>query len=88
MENQIQEAYAEMPSPSINEINFRKFIEESKTYSTLTGTDKFKQKLILKNYRNIYHDFEQAKRLGLDYVKQYSKSSIEIKLIEELLNNK
>ena len=70
---------------SINETNIKKHIEETEVYKTLSGTDAFKKKLLLKNYRNIYHDFEQAKRLGLDYVKQYITSSIEIKLIEELL---
>ena len=71
---------------SINETNIKKHIEATEVYKTLSGTDAFKKKLLLKNYRNIYHDFEQAKRLGLEYVKQYMKSTIEVKLVTELLN--
>lgn len=65
--------------------NFRTVIQESKTFADLYGTDKFKQTLLLKNYKNIHHDFEQAKRLGIDYVAQYATSAVELKLITELI---
>lgn len=71
---------------SINETNIKNRIEATEVYNQLNGTDAFKKKLLLRNSKNIFHDFEQAKRLGIDYVKQYSKSSLEIKVIEELLN--
>lgn len=70
---------------NITETNIKKHIEETEVYKNLSGTDKFKQNILLRNSKNIYHDLEQAKRLGIDYVKQYSTSSLEIKLIEELL---
>ena len=70
----------------ISETNIKKNIEQTEVYKNLSGTDKFKQNLLLKNSKNIYHVFEQAKRLGIDYVKQYSTSSLEIKVIQELLN--
>ena len=65
--------------------NFRTVIQNSKTFTELSGTDKFKQTLLLKNYKNIYNDFEQAKRLGIDYVAQYATSAVELKLITELI---
>lgn len=66
---------------------FKIRIENSKTYQSLTGTDKFKQTLLSKNYKNIFHDYEQAQRLGVDYVAQYMTSSIELKIIKELLED-
>lgn len=71
----------------INIRNFPAVIEKSSTYKELSGTDKFKQKLLIKNYKNLYHDFEQAKRLGFNYVAQYITSSLELKLIKELVEN-
>lgn len=65
--------------------NFRTVIQNSKTFTELSGTDKFKQTLLLKNYKNIHNDFEQAKRLGIDYVAQYATSAVELKLITELI---
>ena len=69
----------------ISILNFRTVIQNSKTFTELSGTDKFKQTLLLKNYKNIYNDFEQAKRLGIDYVAQYATSAVELKLITELI---
>lgn len=66
---------------------FKVRIENSKTYQSLSGTDKFKQNLLSKNYKNIFHDYEQAKRLGVDYVAQYITSSIELKIIKELIED-
>jgi hypothetical protein len=66
---------------------FKIRIEKSKTYQSLTGTDKFKQNLLSKNYKNIFHDYEQAKRLGVEYVAQYITSSIELKIIKELIED-
>lgn len=65
--------------------NFRTVIQNSKTFTELSGTDKFKQTLLLKNYKNIHNDFEQAKRIGIDYVAQYATSAVELKLITELI---
>lgn len=67
--------------------NFVAVIENTEFFKTLEGTDKFKQKLLIKNYKNIYHDYEQAKRLGLDYVAQYMTSITEYKLIKEIIEN-
>lgn len=67
--------------------NFVAVIENTEFFKSLEGTDKFKQKLLTKNYKNIYHDYEQAKRLGLDYVAQYMTSITEYKLIEEIIEN-
>lgn len=67
--------------------NFVAVIENTEFFKTLEGTDKFKQKLLIKNYKNIYHDYEQAKRLGLDYVAQYMTSITEYKLIKEIIDN-
>lgn len=67
--------------------NFLSVIENTETFKSLSGTDKFKQKLLTKNYKNIYHDYEQAKRLGLDYVAQYMTSITEFKLIKEIIEN-
>ena len=64
---------------------FKKTIETTDVFKNLSGTDKFKQSLLLKNYKNIYNDFEQAKRLGVDYVAQYMTSSLELSLIKELV---
>lgn len=72
---------------SINITNFVSVIEKTEVFQSLQGTDKFKQKLLTKNYKNIYHDYEQAKRLGLDYVGQYMTSMTEFKLIKELIEN-
>ena len=72
---------------NINLSNFPAVIESTKVFQELYGTDKFKQKLLTKNYKNIYHDYEQAKRLGLDYVGQYMTSMTEFKLIKELIEN-
>ena len=69
----------------ISILNFRTVIQNSKTFTELSGTDKFKQTLLLKNYKNIHNDFEQAKRLGIDYVAQYATSAVELKLITELI---
>lgn len=69
----------------INSVNFRSKIQETNTFKNLSGTDKFKQTLLLKNHKNIYNDFEQAKRLGIDYVAQYATSAVELKLITELI---
>lgn len=67
--------------------NFVSVIEKTEVFKSLQGTDKFKQKLLIKNYKNIYHDYEQARRLGLDYVGQYMTSMTEFKLIKELIEN-
>lgn len=72
---------------SINISNFISVIESTEFFKSLEGTDKFKQKLLLKNYKNIYHDYEQAKRLGVDYVAQYLTSISELKLITEIIEN-
>ncbi len=72
---------------NINLSNFPGVIERTKVFQELSGTDKFKQKLLIKNYKNIYQDYEQAKRLGIDYVTQYITSSLELKLIKELIEN-
>ena len=72
---------------SINITNFVPVIEKTELFQSLQGTDKFKQKLLTKNYKNIYHDFEQARRLGIDYVVQYMTSTLEVKLIKELIQN-
>lgn len=72
---------------SINITNFVAVIERTNFFKSLEGTDKFKQKLLTKNYKNIYHDYEQAKRLGLDYVAQYMTSMTEYKLIKEIIEN-
>ena len=74
-------------NPNINLSTFKNHIENSNTYKELVKTDKFKQVLLLKNYKNIYHDFEQARRLGIDYVVQYMTSTLEVKLIKELIQN-
>ncbi len=71
----------------INITNFVTVIEKTEVFQSLEGTDKFKQKLLTKNYKNIYHDYEQAKRLGLDYVAQYMTSMTEFKLIKEIIEN-
>ena len=67
--------------------NFITVIENTECFKLLSGTDKFKQKLLIKNYKNIYHDYEQAKRLGLDYVAQYMTSITEFKIIQEIIEN-
>ena len=67
--------------------NFVAVIESTEFFKSLEGTDKFKQKLLIKNYKNIYHDYEQAKRLGLEYVAQYMTSITEYKLIKEIIEN-
>lgn len=72
---------------NINLSTFKNHIENSNTFKELINTDKFKQVLLLKNYKNIYHDYEQARRLGIDYVVQYMTSSLEVKLIKELLGD-
>ena len=72
---------------SINITNFVTAIENTEIFKSLSGTDKFKQKLLIKNYKNIYHDYEQAKRLGLDYVAQYMTSITEFKIIQEIIEN-
>jgi len=72
---------------SINITNFVAVIESTNFFKSLEGTDKFKQKLLIKNYKNIYHDYEQAKRLGLEYVAQYMTSLTEYKLIKEIIEN-
>jgi len=72
---------------SINITNFVAVIEKTEFFKSLQGTDKFKQKLLIKNYKNIYHDYEQARRLGLDYVAQYMTSMTEYKLIKEIIEN-
>ena len=72
---------------SINITNFVSVIEKTELFQSLQGTDKFKQKLLTKNYKNIYHDYEQAKRLGLEYVAQYMTSITEYKLIKEIIEN-
>lgn len=72
---------------SINITNFVAVIERTNFFKSLEGTDKFKQKLLIKNYKNIYHDYEQARRLGLDYVAQYMTSMTEYKLIKEIIEN-
>jgi hypothetical protein len=72
---------------NINLSNFPAVIESTKIFQELSGTDKFKQKLLIKNYKNIYHDYEQAKRLGLDYVQQYMTSITEFKIIKEIIEN-
>lgn len=72
---------------SINITNFVSVIESTNFFKSLEGTDRFKQKLLIKNYKNIYHDYEQAKRLGLDYVAQYMTSMTEFKLIKEIIEN-
>ena len=74
-------------NPNINLSTFKNHIENSNTYKELVKTDKFKQVLLLKNYKNIYPDFEQARRLGIDYVVQYMTSTLEVKLIKELIQN-
>ena len=71
----------------INITNFVSVIEKTEVFQSLQGTDKFKQKLLTKNYKNIYHDYEQAKRLGLEYVAQYMTSMTEFKLIKEIIEN-
>lgn len=71
----------------INITNFVAVIESTEFFKSLQGTDKFKQKLLTKNYKNIYHDYEQAKRLGLEYVAQYMTSITEYKLIKEIIEN-
>lgn len=70
---------------SINITNFVAVIESTNFFKSLEGTDKFKQKLLIKNYKNIYHDYEQARRLGLEYVAQYMTSMTEFKLIKEII---
>jgi hypothetical protein len=67
--------------------NFVSTIESTEFFKSLEGTDKFNQKLLIKNYKNIYHDYEQAKRLGLDYVAQYMTSITEYKIIKEIIEN-
>jgi hypothetical protein len=71
----------------VNITNFVTVIENTEIFKSLEGTDKFKQKLLTKNYKNIYHDYEQAKRLGLEYVQQYMTSITEFKLIKEIIEN-
>ena len=71
----------------VNITNFVAVIENTEYFKSLSGTDKFKQKLLIKNYKNIYHDYEQAKRLGLDYVVQYMTSTTEFKIIKEIIEN-
>ena len=71
----------------INITNFVAVIEKTEFFKSFEGTDKFKQKLLIKNYKNIYHDYEQARRLGLDYVTQYMTSMTEYKLIKEIIEN-
>lgn len=72
---------------SINITNFVSVIEKTEVFQSLQGTDKFKQKMLIKNYKNIYHDYEQARRFGLDYVAQYMTSMTEYKLIKEIIEN-
>lgn len=72
---------------SINITNFVSVIEKTEVFQSLQGTDKFKQKLLTKNYKNIYHDYEQACRLGLEYVAQYMTSMTEYQLIKEIIEN-
>lgn len=72
---------------TINITNFVACIEKTEFFKSLQGTDKFKQKLLIKNYKNIYHDYEQARRLGLEYVAQYMTSMTEYKLIKEIIEN-
>lgn len=72
---------------SINITNFVSVIEKTELFKSLQGTDKLKQKLLIKNYKNIYHDYEQAKRLGLGYVAQYMTSITEYQLIKEIIEN-
>jgi hypothetical protein len=69
----------------INITNFVTAIESTQFFKSLEGTDRFKQKLLIKNYKNIYHDYEQAKRLGLEYVQQYMTSITEFKIIKEII---
>ena len=71
----------------VNITNFVAVIENTEYFKSLEGTDKFKQKLLIKNYKNIYHDYEQARRLGLDYVAQYMTSITEFKIIKEIIEN-
>jgi len=71
----------------INITNFVTAIESTQFFKSLEGTDRFKQKLLIKNYKNIYHDYEQAKRLGLEYVQQYMTSITEFKIIKEIIEN-
>jgi hypothetical protein len=71
----------------INITNFVTAIESTQFFKSLEGTDRFKQKLLIRNYKNIYHDYEQAKRLGLEYVQQYMTSITEFKIIKEIIEN-
>lgn len=68
----------------IHENNIKRHIEESNYFKALTGTDKFKQLLILKRSREIFHNYDLAKRQGIEYIKQFV-SPPDVKLIEELL---
>ncbi|MEC4050584.1 hypothetical protein OX284_014185 [Flavobacterium sp. SUN046] len=70
----------------INETNIKYHIEQTDFFQSLAGTDKFKQTLILKRSKDIYHNYELAKRQGLDYVKQYVNVT-DFRIIEELIKN-
>ena len=68
----------------ITETSIKHHIEKTDFFNSLSGTDKFKQSLILKRAKEIYHNYELAKRQGLEYVKQYVNVT-DSKIIEELL---
>lgn len=70
----------------ITETSIKAHIEKTDFFNSLSGTDKFKQSLILKRAKEIYHNYELAKRQGLEYVKQYVNVT-DSKIIEELLKN-
>ena len=72
---------------NVNITNFVSVIENTEFFKSLEGTDRFKQNLLKKNYKKIYHDYEQAKRLGLVYVQQYMTSITEFKIIKEIIEN-
>lgn len=66
------------------EINIKHKIEATNFFQSLSGTNKFKQLLILKRSKEIYHNYELAKRQGIDYIKQFVSVS-DAELISELL---
>lgn len=68
----------------ITEINIKHKIEATNFFQSLSGMNKFKQSLILKRSKEIYHNYELAKRQGIDYVKQFVSVS-DAELISELL---
>ena len=72
----------------INETNIREAIENTNYYQSLSGTDKFKQKLIISrmNVKNIFIYYQQGNKFGYDYLTQNpSIRNCHLELLKELL---